>query len=132
MRKNIFRSEKIWHGLGCGLSVLMIIVGIVFALTPPQSYRTETAENNVSFGADFYTYEYEATQIAGSNSAVTANNLREIGTAQAHYVGAAFVAVGLFSLLHFARKLFTALPESNAVQEQSVSGEIVNRNSWRV
>lgn len=123
MVRNIFKSERVWHGIGCGLSVLLIILGIAFALTPPQSYRTKSGRDNISFGADFYTYEYEATQIAGSNSAVAANNLREIGVAQAHYVGTAFVASGLFGLLHFARKLVMALPESNTSEGQSESGK---------
>lgn len=118
----MFRSEKVWHEMGCILSVLVIIVGIVFAFTPPESYHTKSVSDHI-FGADFYTYEYEATQIAGTNVAVVANNLREIGVAQAHYVGAAFVMTGLFALLYFTRKLFMIPAKDNISEKQGVSEE---------
>lgn len=98
--------------MGCILSVLVIIVGIVFAFAPPESYRTESVSEHI-FGRDFYTYEYEATQSVVTNTAVVTNNLREIGAAQAHYVGAAFVVTGLFALLYFARKLFMVSTKDN-------------------
>lgn len=118
----MFQTEKVWYGMGCILSVLVIIAGIVFALTPPESYRTKSISDHI-FGADFYTYEYEATQIAGTNSAVAANNLRELGIAQAHYVGVAFVAMGLFALLHFARKLFVVSVKDSISEKQDASEE---------
>lgn len=91
------------------MSLILILAGIVFALTPPDSFRSQSVSDH-AFGADYYTYEYEATQAAANNAAVAANNLREMGTAQAHYVGVAFIMAGLFGLTHYGQKLFLALP----------------------
>lgn len=89
---------------GAFVGIVMIIFGVIFIATPADSYSTKTTDY-ASFGADFYTYEYDATRAAATNAAVTANNLRELGEKVALYAGFAFIFSGLFAVLHFAKQL---------------------------
>ncbi len=103
--KGIFKKENLWHLIGVGIGIVMIIVGIVFACAPAESYSTKSADY-ASFGADFYTYQYEATRYAVTNTAVTANNLREIGGRLAAYFGTGFIFAGALVILNYGKKLF--------------------------
>ena len=103
----MLNNKRTWDLIGMVLGLVILIVGIVFAATPPDSYSTDTADY-VSFGGDYQTYEYDATRIAGKNAAVTANNLREIGEAQAKYFGFLFMAAGALTMVTYGKKYFTA------------------------
>lgn len=117
----LLKKETFWHKIGCALSLILILLGVVFATNPPDSFITRWV-SSYTFGGDFYTYEYEATQAAVKNTAATADNLEKMGTAQARYVGAAFGMAGLFGLVHFGQKLAMALP---AEPEAAASAEAV-------
>lgn len=106
----MLRNKQIWNLMGLILGVLLIITGIVFATNPPDSLSTDTAEY-ASFGADFYTYQYKATRYAASNAAATAYNVRELGKAEAKYVGFLFIAAGALTVVSYGKKYFTELPE---------------------
>ena len=106
----MLRNKQIWNLMGLILGVLLIITGIVFATNPPDSHSTDTAEY-ASFGADFYTYQYKATRNAASNAAATAYNVRELGEAEAKYVGFLFIAAGALTVVSYGKKYFTELPE---------------------
>ena len=82
----MLKQKRTWNLIGCILGLVMLIVGLVFLNSPPEAYHTESAEY-AAFGADYYTYQYDATKTVAENVAATANNLREIGTAQARYAG---------------------------------------------
>ena len=82
------------------------VVGVIFAIVPPESYRANSVDR-ISFGADYYTEQYNATRVAVDNTAVTANNLREIGQAQAHYFGFFFITIGALTILHYGKSYFT-------------------------
>ena len=85
----MLRRKRTWDLIGCILGLSVLVVGLAFLTTPPDAYSTRSADYAV-FGADYYTYQYEATQIVAENVATTANNLREIGTAFARYTGVFF------------------------------------------
>lgn len=126
----MLKKEKVWNLMGLVLGLVILIVGIVFAVTPPDSYSTTSTEY-ASFGGDYYTYEYDATRAAASNAAVTANNLREIGAAQAKYFGFLFITVGALTMVSYGKKYFTedaeeapaAVPE-DVSQPETVEAEL--------
>lgn len=96
--------KKIWNMIGAAVGVIVFIMGIIFAFTPANSYSTDTADS-ATFGADFYTYQYKATKIAAQNTAVTANNIREVGEKLALYAGMAFAVAGCLITIHFLKEL---------------------------
>jgi len=102
----MLKNKRFWDLVGAVLGIIIIVVGIVFMASPPRSFTTESADY-ASFGADFYTYQYDATRAAAHNAAVTANNLREMGTAQAKYFGFLFVVIGALTSLDYGKKYFT-------------------------
>ncbi len=99
------QKKRTWDLIGVLLGVVILIVGITFYATPPDSFSTSYA-SSAAFGADFYTYQYDATRIAADNAAVTANNIRELGKTMAHYAGFFFIAAGLLTLVHFGKNYF--------------------------
>ena len=107
----LLKTEKFWNMAGAILGVIVLLVGIIFMCTPPETYSTRSAES-VTFGADYYTYQYEATKYAVSNTAITANNIRELGKAISGYAGFGFVVAGLLITMNYGKKLVMALPET--------------------
>lgn len=106
----MLKRENFWNLIGCILGIVILLVGVVFLITPPDSYNT-TSTDYATFGADYYTYQYDATRAIATNAAVTANNLREIGQAQAHYAGALFMVIGALTVVCFGKKYFTYVPD---------------------
>ncbi|MBQ3049381.1 MAG: hypothetical protein IJC94_05445 [Oscillospiraceae bacterium] len=95
---------KGFNVVGVLLGIAVVIWGIVFMFTPADHYSTYSSKS-ASFGADYYTYQYEATVDAVHNTAVTANNIRDIGRKLAVYSGSAFVVGGLLIVLHYGKCL---------------------------
>ena len=110
----MLKQKRTWNLIGCILGLVMLIVGLVFLNSPPEAYHTESAEY-AAFGADYYTYQYDATKTVAENVAATANNLREIGTAQARYAGVFFMMAGALVLIQYGKSYFA---ESEAVQPE--------------
>ncbi|MBR2415043.1 MAG: hypothetical protein IKB13_11130 [Clostridia bacterium] len=102
-------AKKMLNIIGAVIGVIVIILGVVFIATPADSYYTDSADY-ASFGADFYTYQYQATRDAVTNTAVTANNIRELGEKVALYAGMAFILAGLLIVLYFAKNLLDCCP----------------------
>lgn len=98
------KEEKTWNLIGCILGIVVIIAGIYFAASPADSYSTSSVRD-ASFGGDFYTYVYDGVRTAVDNTAVTANNIRELGAMLALYSGALFVVLGALIEIHFAKLL---------------------------
>ena len=107
------KKERTWNLTGAVLGILVIILGVIFIATPARHFYTNSSVD-ATFGADYYTYQYEATQDAVHNTAVTANNLRELGSKLALYTGVFFMVMGALILLHYGKKLFVVneLPEA--------------------
>lgn len=99
------KSVKFWNMVGVIAGIAIIILGIVLACTPADSYVTSTSKD-VKFGADYYTYQYEASRNAAGNAAVAANNLREVGEKLALYAGLLFIVIGLLTTIKYAKKYF--------------------------
>ena len=99
-------KNNIWDWVGFAIGIFAIVLGIVFLVTPPDSYYTTSADR-ASFGGDFYTYQYDATRIAAGNAAVTANNIRELGIVLSKYSGFAFMIAGMLILVHYGKKCFS-------------------------
>lgn len=100
--------------MGIIIGIAMILMGLIFAMTPPESYSTETADY-ASFGADYYTYQYEATKIVARNAAVTANNIRELGEELALYFGVAFMFAGALVVVNYGKKAGEVKAENRAL-----------------
>lgn len=83
--------------------IVTIILGIIFMINPPETFRTHSVDR-VTFGGDYYTEEYAATKAAGDNAAIVANNLREIGETNAKYAGTFFIVFGFVLVLVFGEK----------------------------
>lgn len=110
-------KENIWNWIGFVVGIVVLAGGIAFFLTPPDAYYTDSVDK-ASFGADFYTYQYDATRIIADNAAVTANNIRELGAALSRYAGFFFIAMGLLIVVHYGKLCFVkaipvALPDEN-------------------
>ena len=109
----LLATEKFWNMAGAIFGVIVLLVGIIFMCTPADTYHTNSADS-ATFGADYYTYQYEATKIVAGNTAVTANNLRELGEKLATYAGFGFVVAGILIILNYGKKLameLLAVPE---------------------
>lgn len=108
------RKEKTWVVIGLLLGIVVVVVGIVFMATPAAEYGTNTPEY-ASFGADYYTYQYDATRDAAINIGVVADNLRAMSAKLALYAGFGFVVLGLLLCLHYGQKLaLVAVPSEDA------------------
>lgn len=105
------KKEKTWNLAGFIIGLIVICVGIWYMCSPPKSYYTDSVKDR-AFGGDYYTYQYEATQVAVNNTATTANNIRELGQKLAVYSGTAFVVCGLLIVLHYGRRLFVSNEQS--------------------
>lgn len=101
-------KNKIGDWLGLCVGIFAIVIGILFLSSPPDAYRTSSADV-ASFGADYYTYQYEATRTVASNAAVTANNIRELGIALSRYSGYSFIIAGMLILIHYGKICFVKL-----------------------
>lgn len=89
----------------CALvGVAAIIAGVLFIAMPPTDFGSTNRANGASFGADYYTYQYTATQYAANNTASTAKNLEEMAHVNALYVGVGFILAGLLITLHYIGK----------------------------
>ena len=100
------RSHKLWDILGAVIGAIAILVGLALSAAAPEHYSTDSSDGRASFGADFYTYIYSAADAAASNTAVTANNLREMGATQAKQVGACLMLLGALVVVHYSKSYF--------------------------
>ena len=128
----MLKNKRTWDLIGVILGIVILIAGIAFMKSPPESYST-TSTDYATFGGDFYTYEYKATRAAASNAAVTANNIRELGATMAKCFGFLFVAIGSLTTVYYGKKYFTAyaepvtvVPASISVPEVTADSEIVS------
>ena len=114
----MLKKEKTWNLIGLALGIVVIIVGIVFACTPADVYCYNYADD-VSFGGDFYTYQYEATKIAASNVASVVNGLGTLAGKLALYSGFFFIVFGCMITLHYGKLVVMAM-EEKTVEETAV------------
>lgn len=117
-------KSKVWNWLGFFVGIFTIVVGIGFLSSPPDSYYTSTADS-ATFGADYYTYQYDATRIAASNSAATAKNIREVGIALSRYAGFFFIIAGMLILIHYGKACFSGYkaPDQTEKIEEDLDAE---------
>ena len=116
-------KNNIWNWIGFGVGIMIFIAGIIFLLTPPDSYYTNSVDKS-SFGADYYTYQYEATRIVASNAAVAANNIRELGVALSRYAGFFFMAMGMLTIIHYGKSCFVS-SHSTAPSDETPKNQCV-------
>ena len=113
--RKTMEKEKTWSAIGLLLGIIVVVVGIIFMATPAAEYGTNTPEY-ASFGADYYTYQYDATRDAAINVGVVAENLRAMSAKLALYAGFGFVVLGLLLCLHYGRKFALAAVEREPVE----------------
>ena len=102
-------AKKILNFFGIILGIAAIVFGVMFITDPPYSYSTTTSDY-ASFGADYYTYQYQATRDAVRNTGATANTLGNIGEELALYAGMAFILAGLFIMIYFMKSMIDCFP----------------------
>lgn len=100
----MLKKEKTWNVLGLIVGIVIMIMGIVFISTPADSYIARYADS-VSFGGDYYTYQYEVTEIAANNVAKVVGILNYMAAKNALYSGCLFIAAGILVSLHYAKKI---------------------------
>ena len=111
--------QKFWNFAGIVLGIALIVAGVIFMLTPDGSLRTSYPAREVEFGADFYTYQYEATKIAASNVASVVNGLGTLAGKLALYSGFFFIVFGCMITLHYGKLVVMAM-EEKTVEETAV------------
>lgn len=117
--------KKTLNTVGVLVGIVVMILGVYILFTPAEHFYTDSAKS-YKFGADYYTEQYEATRIAAQNTAVTANNIREIGNKLAQYAGFAFIAAGAIITIEYLKKMnekdevvvMQAAPALQAVEEK--------------
>ena len=115
-------KKRIFNIAGAAIGLIAVLMGIIIIFCPADSYTTFRPDD-VSFGADYYTYEYEATRYAALNAGITANNLRELGQSIAFYAGAAFVIAGLLILVNYLGKLLCVEEATPVIAEATPIAE---------
>ena len=111
------QKETIWNKIGLMVGITTIFLGIAFIIFPADSYETRRSKD-ISFGGDYYTYQYKVTRNAERNAAVAANNIREIGKKLALYYGTIFIVSGVLIVIYFQEKL---LLSNNEVSKYETS-----------
>lgn len=120
-------NEKTWNMAGIILGIIIIITGIVIMATPATRYWPHATED-VTFGADFYTYQYEVTAIAARNVSAAANNIGELSEKLTLYNGLAFMVAGALVVINYGKKLTATIcsdSEIEKVEESSGNEEVV-------
>lgn len=99
-------KRKLWNWAGLVLGIVTIIAGLVFVFTDPDFHGTSGA-SSASFGADFYTYQYKATQAVAANTISTVAYLRQIEATLMRIGGMAFMVAGALIVIHFGKQCFS-------------------------
>ena len=89
--------------IGILAGIASIAAGVSFAVSPSGSRSTKDPRHAV-FGADFYTYQYEATEYAAYNAGATAKTVGDMSEKLALYAGAAFILAGVLTVLHYGNR----------------------------
>lgn len=96
------KAAKTWNVIGVLVGLCICIAGCVFYTNPAPSYFTYSTKD-ATFGGDYYTYQYEATQVVAKNTKATANTVMEMSAAQAQYYGTLFIVLGALTTLHYGK-----------------------------
>jgi len=97
------KKKEILTLMGLILSLALIATGIVILCMSTSHYSILTADS-AEFGADFYTYIYEAAQKAANSSIKSARILSECFDLLKTAFGMGFIFAGLFSGIHFLKE----------------------------
>lgn len=134
----MFKKEKTWNVIGLIVGIAIVIMGIVFISTPADSYRARYADS-VSFGGDYYTYQYEVTEIAANNIAKVVGMLNNMAAKNALYSGCLFIVAGILVSLHYAKKIaidttsvVEAAAETSVESAVAAESEEVNAEAEKV
>ena len=147
------KREKIFNLIGIIIGIAIIIVGctVMFDkhVTAPNlnndnvNISVSDTTSDASFGADFYTYEYDATQAAANNTAISADNstvIAENSTTIANRMsnftaniidkisycaGIAFKITGILVLLSYAKKFSLCFVKNNNAETSDKSSESI-------
>ncbi|MBQ8176636.1 MAG: hypothetical protein IJ035_06325 [Oscillospiraceae bacterium] len=86
--------KKILNFAGVAIGVLTVVFGIIVL-----NMYTGRFPDGASFGADFYTYIYEATDIAASN-------IKDMGNIVRYGFGFILISMGLTEACIFLSRIF--------------------------
>ncbi len=97
-RENIFNLI----GIICGIAIIILGANII---STPADYSYTSSVASYTFGADYYTEQYAATEAVVDNTAVIADNITELSNKLTHYFGLIFIVSGVLTTLIYSKKL---------------------------
>ncbi|MBE6813558.1 MAG: hypothetical protein E7523_11860 [Ruminococcaceae bacterium] len=106
-------AKKYLNSFGILIGVVVILIGVLCISYPADSYKSTYIADNASFGADFYTYQYQATRDVTSNTAAIDATIDDLSEKVARYAGAAFITAGLLIMIYFFKELIDMMPEKS-------------------
>lgn len=120
-------KRTIFNVLSIIVGIAMIIVGVNFNSNPAGKW-TGSSPTSYTFGADYYTEQYEATRIAANNISATARTIGNLSEKLANYVGFAFIFAGILVCLSSLKKLVVEFEpaKSSAMPEAPIATEPTN------
>lgn len=119
MRKTKIR--KICYAFCAIIGLAIIVVGIKFCFDPPHiSSKSPGFPSIAEFGADYYTYQYNASRYAAINAAYCYEILKNLIEALYSCFGVFFIAAGSISTLLSVMKYRLASVEDKESLEKSV------------
>jgi len=113
------KRNSILNIIGIVIGLCILTAGIICFLSPADHYHTVTVDD-AAFGGDFYTEIYSAVQTLSDNTAVAANNIRELGESLAFYFGAILSSIGVLTIFHSIKQIVLEEERKKCTQLQDV------------
>ena len=96
------KRESIFNLIGiiCGIAIIILGANIV---STPADYSYTRSVTSYTFGADYYTEQYAATEAIVDNTAVIADNISELSNKLTNYFGLIFIVSGILTTLIYSK-----------------------------
>lgn len=108
------KKEKVFYLVGLGIGAIMIIVGFCLLVGGVDGHNVQGYIESYSFGADFYTEQYNATRLAAVNAAAIAYYVEDVINVLNKCFGWMFIFSGaLVCLANVKHIIFRAVNEEN-------------------
>ena len=116
------KKQRTWDLIGMIAGVVILVLGIVVLAVKAPEYSFNWADS-ASFGADYYTYQYEATEYAANNAASIGRTLRGMAVAMNRGLGFLVLSIGLLAVIHYGKAFFTAAAPEKPTAAQAAKTE---------
>ena len=116
------KKQRTWDLIGMIAGAVILVLGIVVLAVKAPEYSFNWADS-ASFGADYYTYQYEATEYAANNAASIGRTLRGMAVAMNRGLGFLVLSIGLLAVIHYGKAFFTAAAPEKPTAAQAAKTE---------